>query len=425
MPKSFGLNTQVTGGLNFFMGHDPIELTRRFGSPLYLYSEEILRKNCRELKNMCEYKNFRVNFSVKANTSLALMQIARQEGLYADAMSPGEICAGLAAGYDASQIFFIPNNVSDEEMRFALERGVLVSADSLSQLERLGRLNPGGDAAFRLNPGIGDGHDARVITGGDDSKFGVTLEQIPRAKEIIRKYSLRIKGINQHIGSHFMDMTLYDKSVGIMLSVARQFDGLDFIDFGGGFGIPYRKQEGEPRLDLRKAGETLDKIMAGFASEYGKELTFIVEPGRYVTAEAGILLGTVCAVKNNGDIRFVGTDIGMNVLMRPALYDSYHEIEVYSENEPRGERKDERETVSVVGNICESTDFLAKDRLLPHIGEGDVLGVLDAGSYGYSMCSNYNMRLRPAEVLLRENGEAAVIREREELEDLLRGQRMI
>ena len=418
---SYRLNSEVTDSLGFYMGHDPIGLVRRFGSPLYLYNEEILRANCRELINMCQYRNFRVNFSVKANTSLAIMQIARQEGLYADAMSTGEICAQLAAGYEPGEIIFIPNNVSDEEMRFALDRGILISADSLSQLERLGRLNPGGDAAFRLNPGIGDGHHAKVVTGGDSSKFGINVEQTPQVKEILKKYSLKLKGINQHIGSHFMRADKFAASVDTLLSVAMEFEGLDFVDAGGGFGVPYKKQNGEARMDMRRIGGMLEEKMNAFAAGYGREIALMIEPGRYMPAEAGILLGTVHAVKNNGGIKFVGTDIGFNVLLRPAMYDAHHDVEVYSENPPSGMS----ETVTIVGNICEPCDILAKDRLLPRVSEGDVIGVLDAGSYCFSMSSNYNMRQRPAEVLLRSGGEASLIRERDSMEDLLRNQRMI
>ncbi|MCL2351497.1 MAG: diaminopimelate decarboxylase [Firmicutes bacterium] len=417
----YKLNGEVTDRLGFYGDHDPVELVRRFGSPLYLYSEDILRANCRTLKNMCTYKNFRVNFSVKANTNLAIIRIAREEGLCADAMSPGEIAAVMAAGYEAPEILFIPNNVSGEEMRFAAEKGIMISVDSLSQLDLFGRLFPGKSVAVRLNPGIGAGHHEKVVTAGDAAKFGVNLAELPEIKEILRRRGLRLAGLSQHIGSKFMDSGAYIMDIRNLLAAAEEFPGLDFIDFGGGFGIPYRKQENEPPMDMGRTGVLLDAIMSDFAARYGKEVQFIVEPGRYVAAEAGVLLGTVHAIKHNGSIKFIGTDIGMNTLMRPALYDSHHDIEVYSLNPPAGGP----EAVSVVGNICESGDILAKDRPLPRISEGDVLGVLDAGSYGYSMSSNYNMRLRPAEVLLRSNGEAAVIRERDSLEDLLRNQRMI
>ena len=412
------LNGHVSDAMNFYQGHDPHDLLRKYGSPLYIYNERIFRKNCRTIKTMCPYPNFVVNYSIKANSNLSLLAIAKSEGLKAEATSPGEIEALFAVGYKAADIFYITNNASTEDMSYAIEKGILFSADSLSQLDRYGRANPGGKVAARFNPGIGSGHHVNVVTGGKNSKFGINEEYIPQVKEILAKHALTIVGINQHIGSHILDVNIYMESVERMLAIAENFNTLEFIDLGGGFGIPYHKQEGEGPLDMPALGEALARFMRQFCDAYGRELTFMVEPGKYIPAESGMLLGTVYAIKNNGPEKYIGTDLGFTVLIRPTLYDAYHGIEVYREGSEV--YSGESEKVHVVGNVCESGDYIAKDRVLPIIQEGDVLGILDAGAYGYSMSSQYNHRLRPAEILIRENGEIVLIRRRDTVEDLLR-----
>jgi len=214
-----------------------------------------------------------------------------------------------------------------------------------------------------------------------------------------------------------MDGESYIESVGSILSIAKEFDDLEFVDLGGGFGIPYHKQENEPRLDLKLMGIKLTEIISNWIKDYGKEIIVKIEPGRYVVAESAILLGTVNAVKMNYDIKYIGTDLGFNVLLRPVMYDSYHDIEIYRKSDKSSDRN---EQVRIVGNICETGDIIAKDRMLPEIFEEDVIGVLDSGAYGFAMSSNYNNRLRPAEVLIDEDGNHRLIRRRENLEDLVR-----
>ena len=410
---------KVTDQLGFFETNDPTRLAEEYGTPLYVYNERILRQKCRELKGLVKYPNFVVDYSAKANSNLAFLQIVHSEGLEVDAMSPGEIYLELMAGFAPRQIFYICNNVSEEEMKYAIDKGVITSVDSLSQLEQYGRLNPGGEVAVRFNPGVGAGHHEKVVTAGKNTKFAVDAELVPQVKEILAKYDLKLIGINQHIGSLFMDGKAFTQSVASLLEIAKQFPGLEFIDMGGGFGIPYHKQTDEPPLDLADLGHHLDETLAAFAKEYGREVTFRIEPGRYISAECSVLLGTVHAVKENHGKKFIGTDIGFNVLQRPIMYDSFHGIEVFRSSDKKSTKE---ETVTVVGNICESGDILAKDRVLPEIFEGDTLAVLDAGAYGQVMSSNYNSRLRPAEILIRENGSVQLIRSRDTLDDLMRHQ---
>jgi len=393
-------------------GREARDVAAQFGTPLYVYSERILRTRCREIKNFIGYEPFMPNYSCKANTNVALLKIIRSEGFHADAMSPGEIFLLLTAGFRPEEIFFVSNYVDDEEMRFAIRAGVTISVDSLAQLERYGRLNPGGRVAVRINPGIGDGHHEKVITGGAHSKFGIFHTDVEHIFSIAKRYNLTITGLNQHIGSNYLTGTVYLESVKRLLSIAENFADLDFIDFGGGMGIPYKNDAA--RLNLATLGEQITEVLEKWTTRYGKRITAKIEPGRYVVAESGLLLITVHALKQNPGITFAGTDGGFNVLARPMMYGAYHEI--LNTREVDGTAGT---PVTVCGNICESGDILGENRRLSDLREGDVLAVLDAGAYGFSMSSNYNSRLRPAEVLITEEGQLRLIRERDRLEDLL------
>lgn len=390
------------------------ELLKKYGSPLYVYSESILRQRCRDLLEAFRGR-IKPSFSAKANTNLSLLKIIHEEGLGADAMSPGEIFVLQKAGFAPEEIFYIGNNVSCEEMSYCLDRGILVSVDSLSQLEQFGQINPGGRVAVRFNPGMGAGHCEKVITAGHKTKFGVQSEFYPEVKKILEKYDLQLAGINQHIGSLFLEAEPYVKAAKSLLDmIAENFPGLEFIDFGGGFGVPYKP--GEKRLDLDELSEKLFQTIDLFLDKYdNKDVHFKCEPGRYISAECGLLLGTVHAVKKNYGKYYVGTDIGFNVMMRHVLYESYHEIEVLSDKETVNDIRE----ATIVGNICESGDILASDRNICPVSEGDIIAVKNAGAYGYSMASNYNCRLRPAEVLITKDGSASLIRKADTMESLM------
>lgn len=417
------IRSAYTDSLNFYGNHSPRELAETYGTPLYVYNENILRQRCRDLMTLSSQPGFGVNYSVKANANPALLKIIREEGLVVDAMSPGELLMDELAGFAPHEILYISNNNSDTELQNALARGLLVSVDSLSQLDALGRLNHGGKVMVRFNPGIGAGHHAKVITAGKETKFGVTPDKMEEVFALLARHKLTLAGINQHIGSLFMEPDGYLNAAQVLLDLAdtlpaAALDKLEIIDFGGGFGIPYRKYEGEARLDMRDLGSRLHAMISAWAAQKGYRGRFLVEPGRYVAAECGVLLGRVHAVKNNGDKRYVGTNLGFNVLVRPAMYDSFHDVEIYRGQ--GGAAEEEPMLQTIVGNICESGDILAKNRLLPDMREGDVLAMLDAGAYGFTMSSNYNQRRRPAEVLIQSNGAARLIRRRETLEDLAR-----
>jgi diaminopimelate decarboxylase len=267
-----------------------------------------------------------------------------------------------------------------------------------------------------------------VITAGKITKFGVTPEDFPRMRSLLEQYRLTLVGLNQHVGSLFMDAGPYLDAATWLLETAAAFPGLSVLDFGGGFGIPYRKYDGQPRFDLRDFSARFTTLLRDWSARTGFAGSFIIEPGRYITAECSILLGAVHAVKNNGPVRYVGTDIGFAVLARPMMYDAFHDVEIYPgpagtdsaahrDGDRHGPRPDVLQTV--VGNICETGDVLAKDRLLPEMRAGDCIGILDAGAYGLSMSSNYNQRLRPAEALILSDGSTRLIRRRDTIEDIL------
>ncbi len=411
-----------TDKVRFFGNTTPQELAAQYGTPLYVYNEDVLRRRCRELLGLSSLPGFHVNYSAKANTNLALLRIVREEGCHADAMSPGELHINKLAGFTPDRLLYVCNNVSAEEMKNAADNGLIVSVDSLSQLDQYGKVNPGGKVMIRINPGIGAGHHKKVITAGKETKFGIDPTSLDEVRALLKKHSLTLAGVNQHIGSLFMEPDNYLNAIEFLLhfvqsDLADLLPGIEIIDFGGGLGIPYRKYEEEPRLDMAELGRRLHALLSAWVEETGYKGKFFIEPGRYVVAECGVLLGTVHATKFNGENRYVGTDLGFNVLVRPAMYDSFHDIEIF-----RGGGEPDTDLVeqSIVGNICESGDILAKKRMLPLIKEGDIVAALDAGAYGFVMSSNYNQRPRAAEVLITSDGTPKLIRRRETLDDLTR-----
>lgn len=403
---------------NFFGNNTPESIAREYGTPVYVYNEDILRSRMRNVAGVIKHYDYTANYSTKANTNIEILKMVLDEGLNADAMSVGEIEMLLKAGFTPDRIFFVSNNVSEDELKYAAEKGIMTSLDSLDQLRLYGQVNPGGKCAVRLNPGVGAGHHEKVVTAGKKTKFAIQESDVDEIFEIAKEYNLTIAGINQHVGSLFMDPEPFLAAVENFLTIAMKFKNLEFIDFGGGYGIPYHKLDGEADFDMDSFSVRFEALIDKFVKDYGYAPKFKTEPGRYCVAEGSVLLGRVHATKENSGVHYAGCDIGMNVLVRPSMYDSHHDIEIARDGEilPRENMKE----VNVVGNICESGDILAKNRMLPEIKKGDVVCVLDAGAYGYSMCSSYNSRPRPAEVLIQKDGSARLIRRRETIEDLMR-----
>lgn len=388
-------------------------LVDKFGSPLYVYEADTIRKRFRELREAITYPMVDLHYACKANTSISILRLLRDEGACIDAVSPGEVFFAMHAGFTPDQILFTGNNVTDDEMKFLLDRDIFINMDSLSQIDRYGRLAPETRVSLRINPDIGSGHHDHCITGGRESKFGISLEHLDRVGELVEQHRLRVTGLHAHIGSGILDTDSIILALDALLNIAPRFEHLEFVDIGGGFGVPYEPDE-KP-LDIRSLGARLSDRFSAFCDEYGRALTLKLEPGRYVVCEAGSLLTRCNTIKTNHERTLVGTDSGFHHLIRHPLYVSYHEI-VNASN-----AHDERIEYDVCGDICENTDFFARNRSISRIREGDVLAILDAGAYGFCMSSNYNTRLRPAEVLI-DGGQARIIRRRETFDDLLQGQ---
>ena len=335
---------------NFFKGNNPEDIAKKYGTPVYVYNEENIREHMKDVANVITKYPYRANYSMKANSNLTILKMALEEGLNADAMSEGEMRLLIKAGFPSDRIFFVPNNVDKSELQFAIDNNIMTSLDSLDQLELFGQLNPGGKCSVRINPGVGAGHHEKVVTAGKKTKFGVAEEDVDKIFDIAKKYNIKIAEINQHVGSQYLDPEPFLQAVENFLRIADKFEDLEYIDFGGGYGIPYHKLDDEARFDMASFTERFTALLDAYAKKHKDNLPlFKSEPGRYCVAEGGVILGRVHATKQNAGKRYAGTDIGMNVLARPTLYDSYHEIEVLHNG--KAVSRDTLEEVSVTGNI--------------------------------------------------------------------------
>lgn len=401
----------VTRNKVYFDRFSADELVAEFGSPLYVYEYETMVHRYQELRDSFLWKNTKIFYACKANTNLSILRIFKELGSGVDAVSPGEIFYALRAGFQPPDILLTGTNLSKNDIEFALQNNILVNIDNLSMLEHHGSLFRGRDIAVRINPDIRAGGHIYLETGHRESKFGILIDDIPAVKRLCAKHSITVVGLHQHIGSDIVDPDPILQGLENLVRIAREFDTLEFIDIGGGFKVRYH--DDEPATDMKYFGNAISERFSSFCREYGRELVLIIEPGKYLTSESGFLLTTVQSVKQNDNKIFVGTDTGMNHLLRPALYHAYHEIINATSVDGKKER------VDVVGNICESADVLGKNRKLTLPKVGTVLCIKNAGAYGFSMASNYNARLLPAEILIRD-GKASIIRRRQTFEDLLR-----
>ncbi len=412
-------------GCLFFDGCSVKELAQEYDTPLYVVSEKRIRDNYNRILDALirNYKYVRVYYAAKANSNLAILKILQTQGAYLDTVSPGEVFMGLISGYTPDRLMFTGTSVRNDELKFLADTNVTINVDSQSELDRLLKISVPPILSVRVNPEIGAGHHSHCITAGPNSKFGLWEEETIQAYAIAKRARVERFGIHMHIGSGILDVEPYVLAVDKLLSIAKRVHdevGVDFefIDIGGGFGVPYNPEDKD--FDL---AEFASKVVAPFktkVAEYGLGKPFLcIEPGRYLVCDASVLLTTVNTIKVTPAKKFVGVDAGFNTLVRPTMYGSYHPLLVANKLGAA-----DKETYDVVGPICESGDALAKDRVLPMIEEGDLLAVLNAGAYGFSMSSQYNARPRAAEVLIRQ-GKSFVIREREQLDNLTANQRAV
>ena len=392
---------------------DLLSIAHTYGCPVYVYDAYKIRSQYERLiKAFAAVPSLRINYAMKALSNGSILKLMRKLGAGLDTVSIQEVKLGLHAGFAPEQIIFTPNGVSMEEIEEAASLGVQLNIDNLSILEQFGSKHPHVPVCIRINPHVMAGGNSKISVGHIDSKFGISIHQVPHILRIVENTKMHINGIHMHTGSDILDIDVFLYAAEILFDAAKHFRELKFIDFGSGFKVPYK--EGDIQTDIEELGEKLSQRFLEFCKLYGRDLTLAFEPGKFLVSEAGFFLVKVNVVKQTTSTVFAGIDSGFNHLIRPMFYGATHFIENISN--PEGKKR----FYSVVGYICE-TDTFASNRQIAEISEGDILCFRNAGAYCYTMASNYNSRPRPAEVLWIDE-QAKLIRKAETLEDLLRNQ---
>jgi diaminopimelate decarboxylase len=392
---------------------DLLKITQNYGAPVYVYdSEKIISQFNRLTKAFGSVPKLKLNYAAKALSNISILRLMNSLGSGLDTVSIQEVQLGLIAGFQPQDIIYTPNGVSLEEIEEAANLGVQINIDNLSILEQFGTKHPHVPVCIRINPHVMAGGNSNISVGHIDSKFGISIHQIPHLLRIVELTKMNINGIHMHTGSDILDIDVFLYASEILFDTAKHFKELDFIDFGSGFKVPYK--EGDIQTNVEELGQKLAGRFNDFCREYGKDLTLAFEPGKFLVSEAGFFLAKVNVVKQTTSTVFASVDSGFNHLIRPMLYGSSHEI--INISNPDGRER----YYSVVGYICE-TDTFGNNRRINEISEGDILCFRNAGAYCFTMASNYNSRYRPAEVLWHE-GKAYLIRERETFDDIIRNQ---
>ncbi len=390
-----------------------IKVVEEFGSPLYIYEADKIKFQFKRLSNAFKnVENLRINYAVKALSNISILKLMKELGSGIDTVSIQEVKLGIKAGFDSNKIIFTPNGVNISEIEEVSKLGVQINIDNLSILESFGNKYPKIPVCIRINPHVMAGGNSNISVGHIDSKFGISIHQIPHLMRIVKNTNMRINGVHMHTGSDILDIDVFLHASQILFDTAKNFKNLEFIDFGSGFKVPYKNGDIETNID--ELGEKLSLKFNSFCKDYGKNLILAFEPGKFLVSEAGSFIAKVNVVKQTTSTVFAQIESGFNHLIRPMLYGSYHEI--YNLSNPDGRER----FYSVVGYICE-TDTFGSNRKISEINEGDYLLFKNAGAYCQSMASNYNSRYRPGEVLWAKN-KAHLIRKEEEFEDILRNQ---
>ena len=394
-------------------GVDLNKVVKEFGSPVYVYDANKIIDQLTTLKNAFSNQKIKIKYAAKALTNISILKLMKKHGAGVDVVSVQEAKLALKAGFEPGDILFTPNCVSFEEIQQGVEMGLTINIDNISILEQFGhKYHNSVPCCIRLNPHIMAGGNSKISTGHVDSKFGISIYQLPHLLRVIKTNNIDVIGLHMHTGSDILDAEVFLKIADILYGVARDFPNLEFIDFGSGFKVGYK--ENDITTNVYDLGVKLGKSFDKFCESYGRKLEMWFEPGKYLVSESGYFLVKANVIKTTPATVFVGVDSGMNHLLRPMMYDAYHEIVNISN--PKGTQR----VYTIVGYICE-TDTFGWDRKLNEVREGDILAIKNAGAYGFSMSSNYNSRYRPAEVLIYE-GKAHLIRERETMDDILRNQ---
>ncbi|QJW88606.1 diaminopimelate decarboxylase [Spirosoma taeanense] len=406
-------NRGAASGHYQIQGVDVLAIADEFGLPLYVYDADKIIEKIGLLRSSFAGVNLKIKYAAKALTNISILKLMRQQGVEMDSVSVNEARMGMLAGFEPGQIMFTPSGVSFDEIREAVELGLQLNVDSLPLLEWVGQTyGPSVPVSIRINPHIAEGGNIKISTGHKDSKFGISILQRTEIRKVVERYQIPVVGLHVHTGSDFKNANAFLRGAEILFDLANDYPDLKFIDFGSGFKVAYKA--GDHVTDIAELGSKVSATFRAFCEQYGRDLELWFEPGKFLVSECGHLLVRTNIVKENPSRTFVAVDSGLNHLIRPMMYDAYHDIKNVSN--PAGEEQ----LYTVVGYICE-TDTFATDRLLPEVRPNDVLSFENAGAYGFSMASNYNARLRPAEVLVYE-GKPYLIRQRETFDDLLRGQ---
>lgn len=390
-----------------------VELAKTYGTPLYVYDGQKIQDQVKQLKEAFSTVKLKIKYATKALSNINILKLMKKSGTGVDAVSIEEVNLCLHAGFTPEEIMYTPNSVSFGEIKEAVRLGVMINIDNIPMLEHFGtEYGNTVPVCIRLNPHILAGGNAKISVGHIDSKFGISILQLKHVHKVVEAYQLNVAGLHVHTGSDILDAEVFLKGAEILFDAAREFKDLRFLDFGGGFKVAYKP--GDISTDMKEVGEKVSKAFKAFCNEYGRELEIWFEPGKFLVSESGTLLVKANVIKSTPASTFVGVDSGLNHLIRPMMYDAYHSVLNISKTE--GPER----VYTIVGYICE-TDTIAADRKLKEVQEGDIIAIKNAGAYGFSMASNYNSRLRPAEVLLLD-GKAHLIRERETFEDILKHQ---
>lgn len=386
------------------------DVAQEFGTPVYVYNADKIVSQYKRLKNAFNPIDIKIKYACKALNNSAILKLLKNEGSGLDTVSINEVKLGILAGFTPDQIIFTPNCVGIDEIKEAVELGVHINIDNISILEQFGAIYGNTvPCCIRLNPHIMAGGNSKISTGHIDSKFGISIYQLRHVVRVVKSNNMHINGLHMHTGSDILDAGVFLQGAEILFDAAKDFPDLAFIDFGSGFKVAYKPND--VTTDIEELGQLLGSRFLEFCKEYGRDLELWFEPGKFLVSEAGYFLVKSNVIKQTTATVFVGVDSGLNHLIRPMLYDSYHEIVNISN--PDGKQR----IYTIVGNICE-TDTFGWDRKLTEVHEGDILCFKNAGAYGITMASNYNARQKPAEVLIYQ-GKTHLIRKRETLEDII------
>ena len=403
------------------------ELATRYGTPLYVYDAAVIRRQAANVRGAFAALPFRPFYAMKANSNLAILRMLHAEGFGCDAVSPGEIHLAMRAGFGPDDIWFTCSNVSDEDLRAVPDPRIVVNVNSMSEIDRCLALDLPNPIALRINPDVGAGHHSDVVTAGRSVKFGIDVAELDSARMIVEDSGRKVVGLHAHIGSGVDTPEPLISAARQLLDLAPSFSNLRWINFGGGIATPYKPEDQE--FPIAEYGAELTNIADAYLR--GRGLTAILEPGRYLVAQSGTLLTRATSKRISAGLEWVGVDTGFNHLARPSKYDAYHHILNASRGSNGSLRESwdpsiQREEVVVAGNICESGDVFTRvnqqptPRAIEPIKPGDLVAFCDAGAYGFSMASHYNARLLPPEVMV-DGDDVRVVRERQTLEDLVRG----